>query len=248
MARILSEALPPPEELLQLEPEEVATFLLDYLCDSEEQKRGHLSRHNFTLDDNISRYAGDKTKEVGKAIMEAWCWLEKEGMIAPTPNSGGDWRYVTKKGFKYRKKADLETYKKSYLLRREALDSNLFDNVYNLFIRGDYDTAVFRSYKEVEVRVREKSGLPDDLVGVNLMRTAFNPDNGRLADMDSLPAERQATSDLFSGSIGLFKNPSSHRKVNLNDPNEAAEIILFANYLLRLIDKFTNWIEFASDS
>lgn len=238
MARQLKDALPPPEELLQLEPEEIAPFLLDYLCDSDEQKRGHLSRYNFTLDDNIRHYAPDNTREAGKAIIEAWCWLEKEGMLAPKPNeSGSNWRYVTKKGFKYRKKTDLETYKKGYLLRRESLDKNLFDNVYSLFIRGDYDTAVFRSYKEVEVQVREKAGLPDDLLGVALMRKAFNTDNGLLTDMDSLPAERQATSDLFAGSIGLFKNPSSHRKVNLNEPSEAAEMILFANYLLRLVDR-----------
>jgi len=238
MARQLKDALPPPEELLQLEPEEAAVFLLDYLCDCDEQKSGHLNRYNFTLDTNIMHYAGDKTKEVGKLIMEAWCWLEKEGMLAPQPNnSGSDWRYVTKKGFKYRRKVDLETYKKGYLLRRENLDKSLFDNVYNLFIRGDYDTAVFRAYKEVEVRVREKAGLPADLVGVNLMRRAFNQEDGPLSDMEALPAERQATSDLFAGSIGLFKNPSSHRRVKLDDASEAAEIILFANYLLRLVDR-----------
>ncbi len=216
MARQLKDALPPSEELLQLEPEEVAVFLLDYFCDCDDQKRGHLNRYNFTLDDNIVHYAGDKIKEVGKLIMEAWCWLEREGMLAPQPNnSGHDWRYVTAKGFKYRRKIDLEKYKKGYLLRRENLDKNLFDSLYNLFIRGDYDTAVFRAYKEVEVRVRSKAGLSADLIGVNLMRRAFNSEGGLLSDMEALPAERQATADLFAGSIGLFKNPSSHRRVNL---------------------------------
>lgn len=239
MTSQLKDVFPPVEELLQLEPEEVAVFLLNYLCDSEEQKRGHLNRYNFTLDGNIMPYAGNKTKEAGKLIMEAWCWLENEGMIAPQPNnSGSDWRYVTKKGFKHRTKVDLETYKKGYLLRKETLDKSLFDNVYNLFIRGDYDTAVFRAYKEVEVRVREKAGLPADLVGINLMRRAFAPEDGPLSDMEVLPAERQATSDLFAGSIGMFKNPASHRKVNLNDASETAEIILFADYLLRLIERY----------
>lgn len=238
MFRQLKDVFPQPEELLQLEPEEIAVFLLDYLCDSEEQTRGHINRYNFTLDGNIMPYAGEKTKEVGKRIMEAWCWLEREGMLAPQPNnSGSGWRYVTDKGFKYRRKVDLETYKKGYLLKRENLDKGLFDNVYNLFIRGDYDTAVFRAYKEVEVRVREKAGLPVDILGVNLMRRAFSSEDGFLSDMKALPAERQATADLFAGSIGLFKNPSSHRRVNLDDAGEAAEIILFANYLLRLVDR-----------
>lgn len=240
MSKQVKDVFPPPDELLQLEPEEIAIFLLDFLCELEREKPtgGNLNRYNFTLDTNIMPYAGDRTKEVGRAIMEAWCWLEKEGMLAPKPNnSEGSWTYVTKKGFKYQKRTDLETYKKGYLLRRENLYQNLFDNVYNLFIRGDYDTAVFRAYKEVEVRVREKAELPADMVGVTLMRTAFNPDSGPLADKNAVPAERQATSDLFAGSIGLFKNPSSHRIVNYEDAAEAAEMILFANYLLRLVER-----------
>ncbi len=238
MGKQLGDILPPPKELLQLEPEEIAVFLLDYLCDSEENRKGHLNRYNFTLDGNMTPYAGEMAKEVGKAIMEAWCWLEKEGMLVPQPNNNDShWQYVSKKGFKYRKREDLETYRKGYLLRRDSVDPNLFDNVYNLFIRGDYDTAVFRAYKEVEVRVREKAGLSADMVGVTLMRAAFHPEKGVLTDMDAVPAEREATSSLFAGSIGLFKNPSSHRRVSYDDAAEAAEMILFANYLLRIVGR-----------
>lgn len=73
MARQLKDAFPPPDELLLLEPEEIAVFLLDYPCDSDENKRGHLNRRNFTLNDHMASYADDKRKEVGMAIMEAWC-------------------------------------------------------------------------------------------------------------------------------------------------------------------------------
>jgi hypothetical protein len=97
----------------------------------------------------------------------------------------------------------------------------LFDNVYNLFIRGDYDTAVFRAYKEVEVRVREKAGLPSDMVGVTLMRTAFHTDTGKLTDRDAVPAERQATSDLFAGVLGLIQVPQeSSSQVRRGEPTE----------------------------
>jgi hypothetical protein len=37
--------------------------------------------------------------------------------------------------------------------------------------------------------------------------------------------ERQGRVDFFAGAIASYKNPHSHRDVNLNDPYEALEVI-----------------------
>jgi len=42
---------------------------------------------------------------------------------------------------------------------------------------------------------------------------------------------------LFRGAIGTFKNPSSHRAVNYDDPVLAAEVVLLADLLMRLLDR-----------
>jgi hypothetical protein len=44
---------------------------------------------------------------------------------------------------------------------------------------------------------------------------------------------------LFWGAIGVFKNPSSHRHVEYEDPTAASEVVLLADLLLRLLDGLT---------
>ena len=67
------------------------------------------------------------------------------------------------------------------------------------------------------------------------MRKAFNVNDGNLADQNLQESEKQAMSDLFVGAIGLYKNPSSHHEVEFV-PEEAAEIIIIASHLLRIVD------------
>jgi uncharacterized protein (TIGR02391 family) len=104
--------------------------------------------------------------------------------------------------------------------------------------KEEYDMAVFRAFKTVEIRVRELSGLPNEMIGVELMRKAFAVDFGPLADKVAPKAEREAMSHLFSGAIACYKNPISHREVQLTF-NEAFEMLLLASHLLSILDKRT---------
>jgi hypothetical protein len=69
------------------------------------------------------------------------------------------------------------------------------------------------------------------------MRTALKPDGGPLADKEADPGEREATGALFAGAVGVFKTPSSHRQVDYDDPTEAAEVVLLADLLVRILDQ-----------
>jgi len=104
-----------------------------------------------------------------------------------------------------------------------------------LFDNEHYSESVFEAFKFIEDQVRKKSQL-NDLLGVRLMRAAFNVENGPLTNYNLADiGERQAQSDLFAGAIGFIKNPKSHNIIEVKQ-EKAIELLYLANYLLRILD------------
>ena len=120
-------------------------------------------------------------------------------------------------------------------LPKKLLHPVIAQKVYHLFLRGDYDTAVFQAFKEVEVAVRNAGGYSNQDYGTDLMRKAFHTERGILTDENQIESERKAVAHLFAGAIGLYKNPHSHRNVPVS-AEETVEIIMFASHLLRIVD------------
>lgn len=218
---------PPQAELMEMEPEELGPFLLRFLK-KEGGASGQLNKYNFSL--------SVPNGPIAEYFMEAWTWLEREGFVAPKPgDSTGMWSFITRRGQRVVDEENFDAYKKASLFPAHA-DPVLIRMVKPLFVRGDYDTAVFRAFKEVEVCVRKKAGYGNDEYGRDLMVHAFGP-NGPLTDKSAPKGEQDAMRELFSGAISRCKNPSSHREVQFEDAGEAIDMICFANQLLRMVDR-----------
>src|SRR2546426_5138520 len=106
---------------------------------------------------------------------------------------------------------DLTAYQKASRLPKQLLHPVIAQKVWSQYLRGEYDTAVFQAFKEVEVAVREAGHYQPNDLGVDLVRKAFHPERGPLTDSTRPPAEREALVQLFAGAIGSYKNPTSHR-------------------------------------
>ena len=235
----LVKAIPDYSLLLALEPEELAGKLLfagpgdtlnNFLNGLWQERRGVAPEEHS--------YPQNQRPQIDLAIAEAWTWLEAQGLLVPQPNSFGPgaFRTLSRRAQKIKSDSDFASFRVTRLLPKEVLHHKIADVVWGAFVRGEFDGAAFHAMKAVEVSVRDASQLGNSEIGTDLMQTAFSVDTGPLTDMKVEKSERLARMRLFSGAIGSYKNPHSHRDVNLDDPHEALEIIYLANHLLRIVD------------
>jgi uncharacterized protein (TIGR02391 family) len=238
----LADVIPDADVLCALEPDELGLRMLPVLArwdgrfDPLSLTRFLQSTHGTVQEPGA--YPPARQSEIETAIREAWAWLEGSALLIEhrgyqAPNTI---RMLSRRARQLARETDALRGFSARQIPKEALHTTIREDVWALYHRGKYDTAVFEAMKAVEVAVRDAARLAAADIGTKLMRKAFDVENGALTDRKAEPSERQAISDLFAGAIGAYKNPQSHRNVALDDPDEAAEIIMLANHLLRLVD------------
>jgi uncharacterized protein (TIGR02391 family) len=214
------------DELQLLPIDRIGILVLKHLVNTKEW-----NSQNF-LNSGFSEHLPKQTLEIWS---EAFNWLVSKNLIAYgiAGNFTAGSMFVTRLGYKV-----LESGFEP-IQAAERLDLELHDrlkHVKSQFLLGEYELAAFAAMREVEIRVRELSGANSSLLGVKLMRNSFG-ENGKLVDSDLDSGERVGIMELFAGAIGTFKNPPSHRQVDYTDPIEASEVVLFADLLMRLLDR-----------
>jgi hypothetical protein len=111
MYRSLVSLVPKADDLLNLDIAALGTILLTHLKSYESQpgnsvyQNGLLSQGNFVRMQETKGYGygpqpeyGDKQTEVNQALMEAWNWLEREGILIRDPKQSAPWFSISRRG------------------------------------------------------------------------------------------------------------------------------------------------------
>lgn len=180
-----------------------------------------------------------------RAFEEAWAWLRAKALVAHDPRQSHEAAiFITRRG--------RQALEEGLALMRaeERLDVDphprIAQKVRSQFLLGEYELAALAAFREVEIRVRALGKFGDEVYGTELMRKAFGP-NGPLSDPQVPVRERDAVRELFTGAYGTFRNPTSHRTVELGDLTMASEVVLLADLLLRMLDRIEERLK-AGDS
>jgi uncharacterized protein (TIGR02391 family) len=224
------------DDLLELEPDEIAEFVLRFVAAKPSEGVGALTAYTFGLHYSRDWAPLDRQNEVALALAEAWAWLVRECLLIPDLGDMNKGFVLSRRGWRLIESGDFSEFRAERSLQRDQIHARLRKQAYSDFIRGDYDGATFKAMREVEIAVRGAGGYPESLYGLDLIGEAFHIERGKLTDKNAVTAEQKAVSALFAGAIGLLKNPGSHHSAN-PDAATAAEIIYLASYLLRIVDE-----------
>lgn len=231
----LYEILPDANAIFSLEPEELAGLALELLNSSGPNAPSRLHPTSFTSPETLGTFAPPVREQVALVMAEGWHWLVQEGFIAPRPGDTFGWHFITRRGQKIRNRTELSAYVNAVILPRKLLHPMIASACWSAFLRGEYDTAVFQAYREVEVAIRAAGQYSANDYGPDLARRAFDSKSGPLTDLSKPTAEREALAHLVAGALGSYKNPHSHRKVQLS-VEESVEMIIIASHILRIVE------------
>lgn len=121
---------------------------------------------------------------------------------------------------------------------KENIEKRLWEFVKKNYNTENYSNAILDSIQFIGDSIREKSGLEGD--GNTLIGIAFGGENPKIK-LNNLQTEtekniQKGIEQIFRGIYSAYRNPRSHSKLD-DSENDAIEIIIFINHLLKILDK-----------
>jgi uncharacterized protein (TIGR02391 family) len=235
-----------PADLLSLTPDELAWALLVAV-----QRRAKVPTNTMAYSDGaVSELFNlwdprpgspaqqrELEKRLGSALKRAFKRLEDWDLIEPAEGDNGKNGYLvlTEKGLETRGRTNVEQIRQRNMLQAEMLHPIFRTTIYADFCAARFGDAVFGAFKILETEVRKAARRPKGEVGVELMRIAFNKDNGPLTDTKEKPSQRQALSNLFEGAFGYFRNADAHANREFPDAFQPMQELMLASRLLSIV-------------
>jgi hypothetical protein len=156
----LVELIPDPDFLIALEPEELGLRMLPALATWPRFQELHLELLLDYLIGNSrgptpsGQYPQNRRMEIAVAVSEAWAWLENATLLIEHPPyapSQPSTRMLSRRAQQLAKESEPHRAFSARRIPKEALHSTIREDVWALYHRGKYDTAVFEAMKAVEV-------------------------------------------------------------------------------------------------
>ncbi len=224
--------IPKAEDLLRMSVEQLAPILLK-LAYEQRQQAGFIPRAvcDITVSDG---YPGWKRSEVETHLTRAWNWIDRKGLIEPSPGMNGDngWRMFSEEGEAIAKGADIEAIQLMHDFPKALLHKAIIASCEKLFLSRHYAQAVELGFKVVRDRLRQ-------LTGHETGSEAFGKGKLHVKGAIASHVDRDFNEGvkLLTMAIDMFRNEKSHTaESGVDDPAKALQYLVLSSLAMRLLD------------
>lgn len=228
----LQRVIPKADDLLRMPVEQLAPVLLK-LAYSGRQHAGFIPRAlcDIAIGDG---YPGHKKAQVEKHLTRAWNWIERKGLIEPSPGFNGQngWRMFTEDGEAIAKGASFDAVRAAQDLPLALLHSDVIAKCRKLYDSGHYAEAVEKSFRVVRDRLRALTGHEkgSDAFG----RTKLHVQGAIAPHVDK---DFNDAVKFLTMAIDMFRNEKTHTsETGVNDPIKALQYLVLSSLAMRLLD------------
>src|SRR5438132_9594401 len=126
----LTQVIRDPDVLLALEPEELGAKLLFLLRERAFHRNMFLPNSlnaelwsSMLLPGQQPPYPSHRREAIDAALVEAWAWLEAQGLIVPAADTNGrnGWRILSRRARRFTSEAEFTSYVVARMLPRDTL-------------------------------------------------------------------------------------------------------------------------------
>jgi uncharacterized protein (TIGR02391 family) len=228
----IQQKIPKADDLLRLSIEQLAPVLLK-LAYAQRQSAGIIPSAicNIAISEG---YPGWKHGDVEKHLTRAWNWIERKGLIEPSPGLNGQngWRMFTDEGEAIANGADIDSVQLAQDIPKALLHTAIISSCEGLLWSGHYAQAVELSFRVVRDRLRQ-------LTGFEKGADAFG--RGKLYVKGAIATH--VDEDFNEGvkfltmAIDRFRNEKTHTsEIGVNDPIKALQYLILSSLAMRLLD------------
>ena len=211
------ERFPTFEDIVASRPDDLGA---EIVLDLQVRPKQFFSPSNFP-GDLARHYKGEAaTEKFASAVWEAIEWASRELLLVQRFGSmpPSDALMLSRRGLEFTRD-DIERLRLERILPDFLLHDRIRKACIDIFNTGHHQAAVFEAFRELEVAIREAAGYTAEHHGRQMIMDASNEKSaGPLVDEAAPPSEQEAIRFLMAGSVGWFKNPRSHRSLELEDP------------------------------